>query len=318
MPELSQAAFVALVEGQRNALRLHCYRMLGSSHDSDDVVQETVARAWKNRGTLHDDAAARSWLYRIATNVCLDELHRRKVRRWPVGTVPPVGADAVDLTHPGDLDAWLEPCPDTWLDGIVASAEAAYSQKQSVALAFVVALQKLNPQQRAILLLRDVVGFSAEETAQALELSVSAANSALFRARTEMKQSPRESDPVDPGLLERYLRAWEQGDVAAFVSMLHDEVKTTMPPLPFWLEGLDSHRAFYRPMFRPERRVGLKLLPLRANGGPAFGFYRAAAPGEPSTPRAVHLLELEGSRITGIHHFVVPSLFPLFGLREQF
>src|SRR5262245_31852401 len=179
--------FTAAVEPLRPALRLHCYRMLGSSHDSDDMVQETMLRAWRARASLEDPSRVKPWLYRIATNACLDELARRSRRGLAADVVPPVPGDSFPPAPPIEDSAWLEPMPDAWLAGSVDDPEARYTLRESVALAFVAALQVLLPAQRATLLLRDVVGLSAEEAAEALDQSVSAANSALHRARATIE-----------------------------------------------------------------------------------------------------------------------------------
>src|SRR5215475_13294157 len=189
-PEFAAAAapeFSAAIAPLRAGLRLHCYRMLGSSHDSDDMVQETLLRAWRARDSLADPARVKPWLYRIATNACLDELARRSRRGLVSDVVPPVRGDSYPPAPPPEDAAWLEPMPDRWLTGAAADPEARYTLRESVALAFVAALQVLVPAQRATLLLRDVVGLRAEEAAEALDQSVSAANSALHRARAAVE-----------------------------------------------------------------------------------------------------------------------------------
>src|SRR5690349_15158795 len=221
MPPSDEAAFVQSLQPLRTAIRLHCYRMLGSSHDGDDVVQETMLRAWRAKDSLADDALLRPWLYRIATNVCLDELKRRPKRLYATDAFPPT-ADARPPLPRIEEPVWLEPMPDTWLEGIdERDPQARYALKESVALAFVAALQCLSPVQRATLLLRDVVGLSANETATALGASVPAANSALFRARTALEEKlggPNPADialqgEVDPTVLEQYVRAFEEANL---------------------------------------------------------------------------------------------------------
>jgi RNA polymerase sigma-70 factor (ECF subfamily) len=327
MSEKLDRTFEKAVEPLRGGLRLHCYRMLGSSHDSDDVVQETLLRAWRAKDSLKDRERLRPWLYRIATNACLDELKRRPKRglAWdvrPAATDPRAVAPAVE-------DAlWLEPMPDVWLESAGApDPSAKYTLKESVALAFVAALQTLSPAQRATLLLRDVVGLSAEEAAEALELSVGAANSALFRARTAVEEKvgtkapaefAKERGDVDEATLAEYMRALESSDVEALIAMLHEEVKTAMPPSPTWIAGKEANAAFYRWMFGDRLKGWIRLLRTSANGQPAFAFYRAANKGEPNLLRAIQLVETKDRRIAAVDHFMLPKVFPLFGFPESF
>jgi RNA polymerase sigma-70 factor (ECF subfamily) len=300
---MTDRAFEELVAPHRNELRLHCYRMLGSSHDGDDMVQETLVRAWRAKESLDDPRAARPWLYRIATNVCLDELARRPKRALPVGAGQ-AGDPGAPPAPPGE-ESWVEPCPDTWLD-----AAAQVEMKESIALAFVAALQLLTPPQRAVLLLRDVVGLSAEEAAGALGMSVAAANSALHRARAAVEERRIERpEDVDPDLLRRYVRAWEAADVDAIVALLHDEVTAAMPPSPTWFAGRAAFEVFLRGHIIPRlQKDGARLVRRDANGQPAFGFYRGA------TLEAVHVVTARAGRIVAIDHFVLPALFAVFGL----
>ena len=211
---MTDHAFDKLVAPHRSELRLHCYRMLGSSNDGDDMVQETLVRAWRAKASLQDPARARPWLYRIATNVCLDELARRPKRTLPAGGDRP--ADPGGEPAPPSEQWWVEPCPSAWLDGAPHDPATRVELKESIALAFVVALQVLTPPQRAVLLLRDVVGLSAEETARALGITVPAANSALHRARTAVEEREvGRTEEVDEDLLGRYVRAWEAADIDA-------------------------------------------------------------------------------------------------------
>lgn len=321
MSDLDQA-FLQLFDRHRHELRLHCYRMLGSSLDSEDMLQETVARAWRAKDQVRDAASARAWLYRIATNVCLDELGRRKRRCLPQEAGPPVRS--VDLSTTTDIERWLQPCPDVWLEGVASDPAARYEQRECIALAFIAALHQLSPSQRAALLLRDVVGFSAEETAQALELSVEAVNSALFRARTAVEGKIARREPgafaANAGevetLLVRYLQAWNQLDIDTFVGLLHDEVATSMPPWPMWLAGRADNVAFYAPMFEGQRGTAFVATRAAANGGAAFAFYRAAAADQPLRLRALQLVDVRDAKIAQIDHFVLPELGPIFQLPE--
>jgi RNA polymerase sigma-70 factor (ECF subfamily) len=317
----TEDTFVTLVERHRNELRLHCYRMLGSSHDSDDMLQETMIRAWRAKDSVQDAANVRAWLYRIATNVCLDELGRRRVRRLPSDAGPPSAATSVDTTT-ADREAFIEPCPDAWFSGVSADPVARYETRECVALAFVAALQHLSATQRATLLLRDVVGMSAADTATALELGVEAANSALFRARAAIETKLSGHDPSEfarpsaavDTLLARYLRAWNDVDIDAFIALLHAEVKTTMPPLPMWIDARDRNVAFYRPMFAAQRPGIFLARPSAANGQPALAFYRANATDEAYRLRAIQLVGVRDGAIVAIDHFMLPGVFRFFDL----
>lgn len=306
--------FDELVAAHRASLRLHCYRMLGSSHDSDDMVQETLLRAFRAQHTLADPAAARAWLHRIATNVCLDELAKRPRRARGPELGPPSDPDSPPAPMTPEAE-WLEPAPSAWLpvDVTAESPAARYAMKESVALAFVAALQVLTPAQRAVLLLRDVVGLSAAETADALACSVSSANSTLHRARVALEErvGPPASpvlapSRVDQALLERYVRAWEQGDLEAIIALLHDDVTLTMPPRPTWIRGrVDVARFFANRVTEAVRDHRFRTVLLGANGQTAAGFYRVD--GERSsiaTFFALQVLDATDGRIHAIDHFM--------------
>jgi RNA polymerase sigma-70 factor (ECF subfamily) len=325
MLDQSEGSFLASVEPHRGELRVHCYRMLGSSHDGDDVVQETMLRAWRARGSLKDPTLVRPWLYRIATNTCLDELKRRPRRALASDVYPPADPHAAYAPATAE-EAWLEPMPDAWLGAADAGdPDARYTLRESVALAFVAALQCLTPSQRATLLLRDVVGLSAEETAEALGIGMGAANSALFRAREAVEQKigakrvspPRADASVDDALLARYLRAFESRDPDAFVALLHEDVQTTMPPTPTWIGGLEANRTFYRNLFASGKTEGVHLVRVGANGQPAFAFYRRPAPGQPYELHALQVLGIRDGKIARVDHFLTKSAFPAFGLASR-
>jgi RNA polymerase sigma-70 factor (ECF subfamily) len=306
------------MERYRAPLKLYCYRMLGSSHDSDDMVQETFIRALRALHTLSDPAALRGWLYRIASNLCLDELRKRATQRVRGPELGPPSDPAEPLPAATPDDGWLEPCPSSWLSAVSASAvdpAARYTMKESVALAFVAALQLLSPAQRAVLLLRDVVGLSAEETAQALACSSSAANSSLHRARAALEErvgpraawSPEQAEPVDRALLERYMRAWEHGDLDAIIALLHAEVTLSMPPIPLWLAGRAAVAHFFTQRVHPT----LAARPFRASvvevsGNPALAFYRIHDDGQAHFS-ALHTLALKDGQIAVIDHFLAKS-----------
>ncbi len=313
--------FDTLVKQHRGTLRLHCYRMLGSSHDSDDMVQETFVRALRAQHTLEDPAAARAWLHRIATNVCIDELATRPRRARGPELGPPADPDAP--AAPATADAgWLEPAPSAWLSESspeAGSPAAEYTLKESVALAFVAALQVLTPSQRAVLLLRDVVGLSAAETAEALACSVSSANSTLHRARVALEDrvgppaawSP-EAGAVDRALLERYVRTWEKGDLDAIIALLHDDVTLSMPPSPTWISGLADVARFF------ENRVGdavrgrrFRTVITDANGCTSAGFYRAGQNGDWGL-FALQVLEARDGRVRAVDHFSTATSLAAF------
>lgn len=308
----SELGFVELVEPHRKSVRLHCYRMLGSAFDCEDMVQETFLRALRSLHTLAEPAAARGWLYRIATNVCLDELKKRAPRvRGPEFGPKSRPEDTSPEALPDE--AWLEPMPSGWLTS--ADPAASYGLKESVALAFVAALQVLTPAQRAVLLLRDVVGLSAEETASSLACSLSAANSMLHRARAMLEErvGPRKGSSAerdtaaDRALLERYLRAWESGDLDTIVALLQDDVTLSMPPIPRWLAGRADVAQFFRGHVHGFFRAAL----VEANGTPAGAFYRIRENGEAHL-FALQLFEFSAGRIREIDHFMSKSSLAAF------
>ncbi|HUQ03756.1 MAG TPA: RNA polymerase subunit sigma-70 [Kofleriaceae bacterium] len=313
MSDSLETRFSAAVEPLRGALRLHCYRMMGSSHDSDDMVQETMLRAWRARDTLADPARLRPWLYRIATNACLDELERRP-RRVLASELRPAADPGAAAADPLDEALWLEPMPDAWLAGAPANDPAArYTLRESVALAFVAALQALTPPQRAALLLRDVVGLSADEAAAALGQSVSAVNSTLHRARGAIDERVAGRDPAefretpaDAAALAAYVRAIAACDVDAMIALLHDDIHTTMPPSPTWIAGRAANEVFYRIMFARWQPGEAAVVPIGANGQHGFVFERGGQ------ARAVEVVELRDGLIVRMHHFMQPALLPLF------
>jgi RNA polymerase sigma-70 factor (ECF subfamily) len=307
------ADFSAALAPLRPGLRLHCYRMMGSSHDSDDMVQEAMLRAWNARDSLADPARVKPWLYRIATNACLDELRSRARRALAPDLAAPAPGEVFPPAAPLEDAAWLEPMPDAWLAGASDDPEARYRLRESVALAFVAALQVLSPAQRAILLLRDVVGLSAEEVAAALDQSVSSANSVLYRARMaiEHKVGGREpaafaSAPVDEPVLARYVRALEAHDIDAMIALFHDEIHTTMPPSPTWVAGRADNVEFYRRMFARWGDAAIRAVSIGVNGGAGFEFHRDGA------VRAIEAVEVRDGRIFRMHHFMQPQVIALF------
>jgi RNA polymerase sigma-70 factor (ECF subfamily) len=315
-------SFLRVVEPLRPGLRLHCYRMLGSSSDGDDVMQEVLLRAWRAKDSLENAAAVRPWLYRIATNACLDELKDRKGRPLPSDVVPEATDPSAPPVSASPEATWLEPCPDAWFAGASRDPGAAYELKESVALAFVAALQCLSARERAVLLLRDVLGMAADETATALEMSVSAANSMLHRARTALRErigggedqvAVNATSEIDEELLRQYIRAWESLDLAALVAVLHDDIIVSMPPSPTWLRGKAAASTFLaaRP-FVALAASSLRTVPLSANGQPALAFYVGGA------LHAVHVLRFRGGRVLEMHHFCDERSLAAFHLPAQY
>jgi RNA polymerase sigma-70 factor (ECF subfamily) len=326
MEDRAQTEFSREVLPHSNGLRLHCYRMLGSSSDSEDMVQETLLRAFRSRETLKDPALLRPWLYRIATHTCLDELARRPRRLFVADAVARSAEPDRPRAPAAEEALWLEPMPDAWLpaDG---DPEARYALKESVALAFVAALQTLPSMQRATLLLRDVVGLSAEETASATETTVSAANSALARARKSIDErllggkvrraAEAGAQEADKGLLARYVTAFEGGDVEGFIALLHDDIRTTMPPSPTWFSGIPDNRAFFSAMFRTPGLGHLVMVPLAANGQPGFAYYRSSHKGGTYRLHAIQVVTIADGKLFAIDHFMGKTIVPVFGLPEE-
>jgi RNA polymerase sigma-70 factor (ECF subfamily) len=311
-------AFRRLVEPHRGELHAHCYRMLGSVHDAEDALQDALLRAWRGLPRFEGRSSLRSWLYRIATNACLDAIARRPKRVLPIDYGP--AADPHE--GPGEPvveSIWLEPYPDEQLgleDGF-AAPEARYERRESVELAFIAALQHLPATQRAVLILRDVLGFSAREVAKALETTTASVNSALQRARTAVderlpEQSQQETlrslgDERVRELVENYVDAWQRGDVDAVVAMLAEDAAFAMPPLRTWYRGRDAIAIFLAgwPLSGAWR---WRQIHAHANGQPAIAFY-AWDPGEQSyLPFALNVLTLRGAKISDVTAFVTRAV----------
>ena len=305
----------AQLEAHRAPLIGHCYRMLGSAFDAEDAVQETMVRAWQSLGRFEGRASLRTWLYRIATNVCLDALSEssrraRPMEERPVGTVHDA-LETRERTH------WLEPIPDARALPADADPYELTALRQSIRLAFVAALQHLPPRQRAVLLLTEVLGWSAAEAAQCLNTTPASVNSALQRARATLaSRNVARSDaaltPEQISLLERYVDAFHRYDVDTLAALLRDDATLSMPPFTLWLQGPAAIRDWL--LGRGAGCRGSKLLPTQACGAPAFGQYRPAPEGG-HRPWSLTVLELSGDRIAGWNAFLdTEKLFPLFGL----
>ncbi|MFC0106686.1 sigma-70 family RNA polymerase sigma factor [Kibdelosporangium aridum] len=313
-------AFRGLVEPYRHELQVHCYRILGSVQDAEDLVQETLLAAWRGIGGYEERASVRTWLYRIATNRCLNAL-RAGSRRPHAGYEPEVPLP--EPSHRRPEPSWLEPYPDTLLDEIVDGTpgpEARYELRESVSLAFLTALQQLPPRQRAVLVLRDVMGFRAAEVATILDTTENAVTSALTRARgalanelPDRENAPRPNSPLERRIVADFIRVFEAGDVDAVVAMLTDDALLTMPPLPLEYQGIEAVRHFLATVALRDGRRHV-LIPTRANGQPAFGCYMRDPRTSIMHAHGVVVLTLAGDRIAALTRFLDNSLLTTFGL----
>ncbi len=287
----------------------HCYRMLGSVVDAEDAVQDTMVRAVRALDRFEQRATLKTWLIRIATNVCLDALKRRSKHRIRPMVKPPGSIEGP--FEPSPAEDWVEPIPDAWVTPVDANPEAVAAARRNVRLAFVAVLQHLPPRQRAALVLTQVVGLSSKEVAVSLDTTVASVNSALQRARKRVETLDRPSlpSPSDAEVVERYARAFEQFDLDALSALLAEDVAFQMPPIPLWVQGRRTVAAF---LAGPGREcAGSVLIPVAANGGFAFAQYRHGG----RTPWGLVTLEVADGHITGIDTFLdVDALFPRFGL----
>ena len=308
-----QEEFIELAAPFRGELIAHCYRMLGSVHDAEDLVQETYVRGWRGYEAFEERATLRTWLYRIATTACLRALENGVRRVLPAGlgaasADPDAGLEGDGVTH-----HWLEPIPDT------LTPETVLTARQSVRLAVMTAMQELPARQRAVLILRDVVQFSAAEVADLLETTPAAVNSALQRARARLAEvAPTEDGVAEPDdaqrreLLDRYCAAFEDGDVAALTALLQADIRLEMPPLPMWFSGRDAVMRFLTA--RAIAKAGdLVMIPTGANGQPAVAEYRRTADGV-MRAHSIHVLDFGADGIAAMTVFLDPTLFSVFGL----
>jgi RNA polymerase sigma-70 factor (ECF subfamily) len=318
------------MERLRPSLTGYCYRMLGSGFEAEDATQETLLRAWRRSDSLADPGALKSWLFTIATNVCLDQIDARKRRARPVDLADP-GTAASPVGAPLPEADWVLPIASGQVADPDADPEAQAAERESLRLAFVAALQHLPARQRVVLVLREVLRWSAKEVAEVLETSVASVNSALQRARATLDQldladadaPARPTSEKESALLEQYLEAFAEYDIDRIVALLRYDVVFDMPPLPLWVRGPADVAAF---MLGPGAACrGSKLIPLSANGFPAYASYKPDPESATWLPWSVTILEADDSggdspTLTGVHNFLapfMPNLFPSFGLPES-
>jgi RNA polymerase sigma-70 factor, ECF subfamily len=335
-----ERAYRGLVEPHHRELHAHCYRMLGSVQDAEDALQDGMLRAWRGLPRFEGRSSVRSWLYKITTNACLDLIARRPKRVLPIDYGPPADPHD-DIAKPLVESVWIEPYPDALVDPgeQMLGPEARYEQRESVELAFVAALQNLPAKQRGVLILREVLGFSAAEVADMLDTTVQSVNSALQRARKAVDERlPAESqqatlralgDKQIEELVETYMRAWEAGDVETIVAMLSEDVTLAMPPMPTWFRGREGVTGFLTQIafadqerrrqlvsFAGEQRR-VRLVPTRANGQPAFAAYYWNDDAGAYVPRALQVLTLRNDEIIDITGFADAALLRPFDLPER-
>jgi RNA polymerase sigma-70 factor (ECF subfamily) len=312
-----ETAFRRLTEPYVHELHVHCYRMLASLHDAEDAVQETLLRAWRRLDTFAARASFRAWLYGIATNACLDELGRHPRRLPPRAHGPPTDPFRVSHAPPTAEVTRLEPYPDVLLDRLAADPQARAIERETIELAFLTAIQLLPPRQRAVLILRDVLGWAASEAAELLDTSVAAVNSALQRAhatldvRTSLRRKP---DSTEASLVRRYMRVWEEADMAALAALLRDDAVLTMPPSPSWYVGPAAIVEFVSTFVFADPPPRLRLVPTRANRQPACAVYIVDP--EAGVCRGYGFMVMRFARggVAEITGFADPGLFRFFEL----
>lgn len=302
------------LEELRAELTGYCYRMMGSIFEAEDAVQDTMIRAWKHQEQMRQQASLKAWVYRIATNVCLDRLRSAKRRALPMDLSEP----AAVVAEPKETlprNSWIWPAP-----GSVDDPAQILISRETLRLSFIALLQLLPPRQRAVLILQEVFRWSAAETAGALEMTVAAVNSAMQRARATMAKAQLRSetvqpddDEVDEGLIARYVEAFEQYNIDALLALFQENASLSMPPFTMWVQGSADLAAFYQTT--RSHCVGSQMVPVRVNGNrPAFAQYVPSGEGGLLVPWAIHLLELSGGKIAHVHHFIDAELFHRFGL----
>jgi len=304
------------LEQYRRELTGYCYRMMGSVFEADDAVQETMVRAWKAMDSFEGRSAVRSWLYRIATNACLDMLRGRQRRALAMDLGPAGRSDAFHW-RTREENAWVTPIPDSRVLPEAGDPAQLVESRETVRLAFVTALQHLPARQRAVLILREVLRWQATEVAELLDTTVASVNSALQRARATLGTLDTGADHSTPvtedqkALLERYVDAFERYDISSLVSLLRDDVVMSMPPFDFWLSGPDEMAKWF--VGEGKGCEGSRLVAVQANGMAAFASYKRD-PGGGHTAWSIQLIEISGDRIVGHHNFLDTALFEAFGL----
>ena len=321
-----EEAFVALAEDHRRPLQVHCYRMLGSFEDAEDLVQETMLRAWRGRSRFEGRSTFRTWLYRIATNACLNTLRRGQRRGVAPDGVPPANEGGSAETPAREV-AWLQPYPDDLLEPaapVETEPDARLVSKETIELVYLTALQHLPPRQRAVLIVRDALGWSASEAADLLGMSVASVNSALQRARSTMRTQlppgrldwgPQPATDDDRMVLQRFMEAFEQADVAALGAMLREDVRQTMPPALLWFSGRAAIVGHYAFLLGPDSPGDFRLLATAANRQPAMAAYLRDRGDSEYRLSGVNVLRVEGGRIAEITSFGA-ALCVGFGLPE--
>jgi len=309
-------AFEKLVTPYRRELKAHCYRMSGSLHDAEDLLQDSLVKAWRGLAGFEGRSSVRTWLYKVATSACLNAVEAKKSRVLPT-ELGPAGKPGSPMAPEHEVP-WLEPYPENWIDDEERSPEVRYSRRQSVTLAFLAALQRLPARQRAVVLLRDVLGWQATECAELLEMSVAAVNSALQRARETLESTkgvtlvPHVTDDSTRALLQKYVQAWEHSDVGALVRLLREDAVLTMPPMAMWFSGAaDIGAAIGGMVLTPGTAGTFKLTVTMANGQPALAMWARGANGA-WEPASVHVLDVREGQVARIDAFLDPRLVPLF------
>ncbi|HEX4475008.1 MAG TPA: RNA polymerase subunit sigma-70, partial [Polyangiaceae bacterium] len=320
-----ERAFGAMIAPYRRELRAYCYRMAGSIDDADDLLQESLLRAWRGLPTFDGRASLRTWLYRVASSACIDRLKNRTAKKRVEDERPPAHAPthASDDAPPGDMNDYLGPCPPEVYAGEPANPEARYDTRESIGFAFLAALQLLPPKQRATLIACDVLGFSADECATVLETSASSVESALRRAREAVDERAKTWSPAPPNddatrlIVSRWVDAWDRADANALITLLHDDATMTMPPLPMWMRGPEAIGASLGAMVFARQAPGdFRSITVEANGLPALGVYRRDEDGG-FLPFALHVLGADAGKVRAFTAFVDTRVFPFFGLPDH-
>lgn len=319
MTSTSNGNWDEIHERHRRELLSHCYRMLGSPFDAEEAVQETMLRAWRGHDAFAGNSSLRVWLFRIATNVCLDMLRQRPRREQPIDATQ-AGNPSSSLGQPYE-NRWIQPAPDRWLLPPTADPAETAVVHDTVRLAFVAALQRLSPMQRAALILRDVLKLNADETAGFLGITVASANGLLRRARHRLAVEPTQPTPSadltaeQHTLLKRFIDAFERHDVPALTALLHEDATLSMPPYELWLAGrADIHRWYLR---EPNPCRAARAVAIEANGSPAFAIYHADEKHQVLRAFAIQTVTIRGERIAAIDMHIEPRLFALFGLPSE-